>query len=239
MSGLSSVFPPPPKYYKYFTAENLEKLSNYEDAENKVDELPQPLQYLIPPKPPTDTYYRSFGNIWHPNQSDLQSLEDAGIKQLYNPITNSSDRIWELKKLLKSLLVNYIELTGIMSVTPEKFPEKVEDIRIILINMHHLLNEYRPHQSRESLALLMEEQISERRKQIDTLRTSNKEIKEKIRKMAKQFDDVLQPDKMESESTTNENGYFDESSYDPDDLRDKKNKQHDLDLIAKLQQTEI
>lgn len=239
MSGLSSVFPPPPKYYKYFTAENLEKLSTYEDAENNSEELPFPLQYLVPPKPPTDKYYRSFGSIWHPNQSDLQSLEDAGIKQLYNPITNSSDRIWELKKLLKSLLVNYIELTGIMSVSPERFPEKVEDIRIILINMHHLLNEYRPHQSRESLALLMEEQITERRNQIDTLRTSNKEIKDKIKQMARQFDDVLQPVKTEAEPTTKGNGYFDESSYDPDDLRDKKNKQHDLDLIAKLQEAGI
>jgi len=56
------------------------------------------------------------------------------------------NRTDELKNLAKSALLNYLELVGIMGVDPAGWQNKVEDIRIIFVNMHHLLNEYRPHQ---------------------------------------------------------------------------------------------
>jgi len=68
-----------------------------------------------------------------------------GVQQLY-PTEPNQDRTEELKALTKSALMNYLELVGIMGVDPGGFTEKIEDIRIIFINMHHLLNEYRPHQ---------------------------------------------------------------------------------------------
>ena len=36
---------------------------------------------------------------------------------------------------------------------------KIHDINLILININHLLNTYRPHQSRESLIMLLKNQI--------------------------------------------------------------------------------
>lgn len=50
-----------------------------------------------------------------------------------------------------------------MSVNPEQYAEKIQDLRTLFINFHHLLNEYRPHQARESLILMMEEQLDRAR----------------------------------------------------------------------------
>lgn len=72
------------------------------------------------------------------------------ITQLYSAEPNQ-DRTVELRNLTKSALMNYLELVGIMGVDPAGWTEKVEDLRIIFINMHHLLNEYRPHQVTEPL----------------------------------------------------------------------------------------
>jgi mediator of RNA polymerase II transcription subunit 7 len=100
----------------------------------------------------------------------LPSLAEQGIEQLYTPPSTPSssgagpathsDRALILKRLAKSLLLNFLELMGIMSINPEQYAEKIQDLRTLFINFHHLLNEYRPHQARESLILMMEAQLA-------------------------------------------------------------------------------
>lgn len=227
--SLSSAYPPPPSLYKHFTNENLSKLKNGDDKS-------YPLNLLIPPPPPSNAPYRSFGDIWQPDDK-LLPLTEVGIAQLYKAIQSSDelgrDRIWELKKLLKSLLSNFLELVGILSVNPQLFPAKVEDIRVILINMHHLLNEYRPHQARESLIMLMEDQINKKKQNIENIRKSNHEIQAKIAEMADNFKDLLPQDI--DQHVDDQVGTISE---EPEDVKEKE-KEKDLRIWNQLVQKGI
>ena len=109
-----------------------------------------------------------------------------GITQLYNdPVTNeasssmltsatattlpppSNTRALSLLRLSKSLLLSYLELLGALAINPALSASKLADLRTIMINMHHLINEYRPHQARETLIMMMEEQVDKCRRERD------------------------------------------------------------------------
>ena len=78
----SAAFPAPPPFYKYFTADNLNRLKQLRASNEMPNEevapdaparsspplditsLPPELRYLIPPAPPTGQY-QSFGAIHH------------------------------------------------------------------------------------------------------------------------------------------------------------------------------
>ncbi len=70
---LSAAFPAPPPFCKHFTSENLVRLQevcpDHGSEEVRRDALesaqllglPPELRYLIPPEPPQDGIYKSFG----------------------------------------------------------------------------------------------------------------------------------------------------------------------------------
>lgn len=163
---------------------------NTDSKKEGVRKLPtDELQFLIPPEKPSGQTYRVFGNIWQFDDK-MPSLKEVGIEQLYEDPKEedqeealdygSEARIDELKKLFKSLLLNFLELIGIMSKNPTLYPKKLEQIRIIMINIHHLLNEYRPHQARESLILLLQNQINAKKNDIKQIELVTQEIRGKI-----------------------------------------------------------
>ncbi|KAK9369984.1 MED7 protein-domain-containing protein [Lipomyces kononenkoae] len=175
-AALASAFPPPPSFYKAYTADATNALAN---ALASSELPPNDLACLLPPSPPDagsgpddrPATYRSLGHKWS-TKDILPTLKDLGIPELFSNASSDeagsdpSYRVSELKQLTKSLIIKYLELVGVMGISPEQFPERVEEIRIILINMHHLLNEYRPHQARESLIIMMEEQLERKHAQI-------------------------------------------------------------------------
>lgn len=84
-----------------------------------------------------------------------------GFKRLY---PQHFDRRRELRKLNHSLLVNFLDLLDLLIQCPDstRRAEKVEDISLLFIHIHHLLNEFRPHQARETVRVMLDLQRRQR-----------------------------------------------------------------------------
>lgn len=212
---IAASLPEPPPFFQHFTPSNIEKLaslrnsqpekSSHDDGTKQIRllDLPPELQFLQPPVPPTEERgkFRCFGDVYYIKE-DLPSLEDMGVEQVYTPPltplsqTNSQssqtqhDRAFILKRLAKSLLLNFLELVSIMASNSSHWAEKVQDIRTLSINFHHLLNEYRPHQARETLILMMREQLKSKRAEISGV----KECRAKVEKILEELGKIELPE---------------------------------------------
>jgi mediator of RNA polymerase II transcription subunit 7 len=88
----------------------------------------------------------------------------------------SLDRAFYLKKTIRSILLNFLELITILSEDPTRAPNKIQDMTVLFLNAHHMINEYRPHQARETLILMMEEQVERKLAEIQRV----KDLSEKM-----------------------------------------------------------
>lgn len=70
-------------------------------------------------------------------------------------------------------------------------------MRNLFINAHHLLNLYRPHQARESLIMMMEEQLArskEEIKQMDKVKADIEGLLDQLEAEGKQIKSAAQPE---------------------------------------------
>lgn len=60
--------------------------------------------------------------------------------------------------------MNFLDLIDILVQCPEspKRAEKIDDISVLFIHIHYLLNEYRPHQAGDTLCTMLELQKRQR-----------------------------------------------------------------------------
>lgn len=131
----ASTWPPPPPFWKDFTPDNVIRLKDLqkEAAEGlgvqdpsttRLDNLPRELRNLQPPPEPEDGGWRVFGETYK-LQNELPQLDDDQIRRLFpNPEERDQDgkhfdRATILKRLAKSLLLNFLELTGLLATNPE------------------------------------------------------------------------------------------------------------------------
>lgn len=154
---MAAPFPTPPPFWKHFTKQNVARAKQLRDNEpiDKDDNL----RYLIPPEPPADGKYSSFGQTIDLHAPPA-SLESAGIEQLYPAHSDVHlNPQPQLISLMRSAVTTFISIPGTLSQNPELYEEGVADLQTIFYNIHDLINQYRPHQARESLLLLMEERV--------------------------------------------------------------------------------
>ncbi|CAG5132570.1 unnamed protein product [Candidula unifasciata] len=139
-----SAFPMPPMNY----------VNNYTDENIKRGKAP------LPP-PPIQDSYSMFGAQFTSDDTIIRPLEASGCRRLY---PHNYDHKRELKKLNHSILVNFLDLLDVLIRAPEspKRTEKLEDLNLLFINIHHLINEFRPHQARETLRVMLELQRTKR-----------------------------------------------------------------------------
>ncbi|KUI62044.1 Mediator of RNA polymerase II transcription subunit 7 [Cytospora mali] len=182
---ISSTFPNPPDFlWRDF---NPEKISRFEElkktwqeehpdeaetnaaAVKLIPDIPEDLRHLQPPPEPADGSWRLYGDLFT-LKDELPTLEAMGVPRLIpsttanntsTPADANRHRALNLKRLAKSVLLNFLELVGAASINPDGILEKAADIQNILINMHHGINEYRPHQARESLIQTMQARLDQ------------------------------------------------------------------------------
>ncbi|XP_069129756.1 mediator of RNA polymerase II transcription subunit 7-like [Argopecten irradians] len=157
----TSAFPNPPNYYKQYTDENVRR-------------------GLAPPPPPAvQDSYSMFGAQYTSEDAIIRPLESLGFRRLH---PQNYDHKRELKKLNHSIVVNFLDLIDILIKAPNspKRTEKLEDLNLLFIHMHHLINEYRPHQARETLRVMMEHQKNQRQEIGERFKKHLDKVKELI-----------------------------------------------------------
>ncbi|CAG0881303.1 unnamed protein product [Cyprideis torosa] len=187
-------------------------------APTQVSSLPlPPLQYVnlytddnirrnrapLPP-PPIEGGYSMFGATCTAGADDpiVRPLEVQGFRRLYPA---NYDPKKELKKLNFSILANFMDLLDILINAPDspKRKEKLEDISVLFIHLHHLINEFRPHQARETLRVMMDVQRQERLDVVSRFQKHMDRIKEILRATTR----ILTTDAdVELEGTASERG---------------------------------
>ncbi|XP_046686627.1 LOW QUALITY PROTEIN: mediator of RNA polymerase II transcription subunit 7-like [Homalodisca vitripennis] len=160
---VSSLPLPPVQYINVYTDENV-----------KRGRAPKP-------PPPVNDSYKMFGNTYSTDDAIIRPLETQGFKRLY---PQHYDRKRELRKLNHSLFVNFLDLLDLLVRCPDSTHRtaKVEDLSLLFIHIHHLLNEFRPHQARETLRVMLELQ---RRQRVETAQRFQKHL-EKVREILHQ-----------------------------------------------------
>ncbi|XP_031554130.1 mediator of RNA polymerase II transcription subunit 7-like [Actinia tenebrosa] len=180
-----SPFPlPPTQYYTLYTDSNVEQ-----------DRAPKP-------PPPIEGTYAMFGASFESDDTIIRPLESQGIARLY-PQHRRLDRITELKKLNHSIVINFLELLDILIKTPSsaKRDAKLEDMRLLFINMHHLINELRPHQARETLRVMMERQKRQRLETADKLQKHINRVVTLLQNSSSHLNLIIAQDSMATQQT--------------------------------------
>lgn len=187
-----SALPPPPPYFRLYT-----------DQRVAAGLAPQP-------PPVVEGAYTMFGRLLTTEEVEDRLENHPGRVRLYASSTTAAgaggsrrdtadekgeeqevdeekeeemvDHKRELKKLCHSVLFNYLELLQALVSNPREYShhEKAEDLEQLFVNIHFLLNSFRPHQARETLASILAEQLNKRRALLRSTKTAFHDVSSRL-----------------------------------------------------------
>ena len=181
---ISAAFPAPPPFYKSFTPQNLERLQAHLKSTGQptqpptastpdVLSLPAELRNLIPPPPPAEGKYRSFGTL-----HQVSSTPDDEDQQTPTPA--------RLLSLTHKLLLAFLSLTNALATNPAGYAPIWDELHELFQEINKVINGYRPHQARETLILMLEEQLERVRGETRGVREAVGRAKEVIETLGKE-----------------------------------------------------
>ncbi|KAK9806166.1 hypothetical protein WJX72_003807 [[Myrmecia] bisecta] len=166
------AYPPPPPFYRLYRP----------DADGSA-ERPLPPE---PPKP-VEGEYVLFGEF-HSTESGVPPLTG---RPLFEPRPNGTiDFKGHLLKLNKELLFNFLELLDTLVDRPSAYARQVENLGLIMRNMHYLLNIMRSHQARATLQEILETEIEERKAAAQEIRDQIESAQKVMQGLAEALADV-------------------------------------------------
>ncbi|KAI9987466.1 hypothetical protein PInf_023505 [Phytophthora infestans] len=131
--------------------------------------------------------YHMFGSPYSTQDVVPDLLPQSG-KKLYAPQGEDDDSApvdykAEMKKINRSLLANFVELVDILIKKPAMFNEKLDDMELLFLNMHNLINAFRPHQARETVIQMLKTQVQERRDAARDIRRTIDESRQAVERV--------------------------------------------------------
>lgn len=189
---ISAAFPAPPAFYKSFTPQNLERLQEHLESSGQSTSspatqpttapipdllsLPPELRNLIPPPPPPEGKYRSFGTLHE--VSPTPASED---QQTPTPA--------RLLSLTHKILLAFLSLTNALATNPAGYGPIWDELHELFQEIHKVINGYRPHQARETLILMLEEQLERVRGETRGIGEAVERAKEVVETLGKEDQD--------------------------------------------------
>lgn len=153
-----------------------------------------------PPAPIRTGSYSQFGVEMTCEDLLVRSLESQAIPRLY---PRHYDHKQELKLMNLSSLTSFLDLLDILVLCPDaaEREEKCQDIGLLFIQMHHLINELRPHQARETLRISLLHQRNTCRQLTDQLNDLVISLTNEISSLVSNISDLLIESIVEDEDT--------------------------------------
>ncbi|CAK8993975.1 Mediator of RNA polymerase II transcription subunit 7 (Mediator complex subunit 7), partial [Durusdinium trenchii] len=170
----STVFPPPPVFYRSYGANAAAK---------------HPMAVSLEPPAIPKGMYRSFGDPWDPDEKE-KTLKEQEREELFErpeggfTVDFLKKEISRLCKLLLTRYGEFVKALGDMDVPAPKLAEMTEEFTSINVNITYLVNQFRNAQGRQLLINKLKAQIEQRKQSAANLRRliqeGHKQIMEKV-----------------------------------------------------------